>query len=196
MGVTEQTAQDWEKSWWESCNFNTFGEEAKQLTYANLMLLSNEPAEGKWPVYHLDGSSVIDIGGGPVSLLLKCIGRGDSLVVDPCPYPEWVSSRYEAAGIRQATQTAESFRSEEQFDEAWIYNCLLHVEDPEAVILTASLHAKRLRIFEWLETEINVGHPHTLTAGDLNDWIGATGEVGYVNENGAVGLAYWGRFAL
>ena len=54
----EQSAQDWEASWWASCNFSTFGEEAKQLTYANLMGLVNEPREGKWPVYDLAGKSV------------------------------------------------------------------------------------------------------------------------------------------
>jgi hypothetical protein len=190
------TAQQWEKTWWESCNFSTFGEEAKQLTYANLMGLVNEPREGKWPVYDLAGRSVIDLGGGPVSMLLKTVGGGALTVVDPCPYPDWVGARYEAAGIVQYEEGAEGFDRDGGYDEAWCYNCLQHVESPEAVIATARRCASRLRIFEWIETETNVGHPHTLTAGDLNDWIGATGEVGFVNENGAVGLAYWGCFAL
>src|SRR5258708_2166182 len=46
----EETAQDFEKLWWSDCT-NTFGEEAKQLTYAHRMGLVNEPREGKWPVY-------------------------------------------------------------------------------------------------------------------------------------------------
>ena len=160
------------------------------------MGLVNEPREGKWPVYDLKGKSVVDLGGGPVSMLLKTVNGGTLTVVDPCPYPDWVAARYEAAGIRWDQEEAETWDDGNMYDECLLYNVLLHTIDPEQVIATARRCAPVLRIFEWLETEINVGHPHTLTAGDLNDWIGTTGEVGYVNENGAVGLAYWGCFAL
>jgi hypothetical protein len=64
------------------------------------------------------------------------------------------------------------------------------------VIATARAHADRLRIFEWLETEACDGHPHTLHADDLNRWIGGTGKVEWVNENGAYGLAFYGSFDL
>jgi len=194
MATTEMTAQDWESDWWSSCNFNTFGEEAKQLTYAHLMGLVNEPREGKWPVYDLAGRSVIDLGGGPVSMLLKTVNGGALTVVDPCSYPEWVGERYEAAGITLFVEEAEGFDKDGGYDECLIYNCLQHVVDPEQVIATARRCASRLRIFEWIETETNVGHPHCLHADDLNRWVGGTGTVGMVNENGAVGLAYWGVF--
>ena len=187
-------AQDWEKSWWESCNFSTFGEEAKQLTYANLMGLVNEPREGKWPVYDLAEKSVVDLGGGPVSMLLKCVNGGTLTVVDPCPYPDWVGARYEAAGIRWDQENAETWDDGNVYDEAFQYNVAQHCVDPEALIATAKRCAKVLRIFEWIETETNVGHPHSLHAADLNDWLGGTGTVGMVNEDGAVGLAYWGVF--
>ena len=187
-------AQDWERQWWQSCNFSTFGEEAKQLTYANLMGLVNEPREGKWPVYDLGGKSVIDLGGGPVSMLLKTVNGGTLTVVDPCPYPEWVGARYEAAGIRWDQENAETWDDGNRYDEAFAYNVLQHTVDPEAVVATARRCASRLRIFEWIETETNVGHPHSLHADDLNRWIGGVGTVGMVNENGAVGLAYWGVF--
>lgn len=190
--------QDWEKWWWGDC-VNTFGEEAKQLTYAPRMGLVNEPRDGKWPVYDLEGRSVLDLGGGPVSMLLKTVNGGDMLVVDPCPYPQWTRDRYDAVGIRTWEIAAEDYRGTGfpgQFDECWIYNVLQHTISPEAVIATARSHAKLLRIFEWLETEPNVGHPHTLHADRLNEWVGGTGQVGMVNENGAVGLAYWGALEL
>ena len=189
-------AQAWEAEWWASCNFSTFGEEAKQLTYANLMGLVNEPREGKWPVYDLAGKSVIDLGGGPVSMLLKTVNGGALTVVDPCPYPEWVGARYEAAGIVRYEQCAEGFDRDGGYDEAWLYNVLQHVESPRAVVETARRCARVVRVFEWVETETNVGHPHSLHASDLNDWLGGTGTVGMVNENGAVGLAYWGVFPV
>lgn len=189
------TPQDFERDWHGDCLL-TFGEEAKQITYAYRMGLVNEPAYGKWPVYDLAGKSVVDLGGGPVSLLLKCVNRGDCVVVDPCPYPEWISARYEAAEIRQVQVNAEDWRDAAFRDEAWCYNVLQHTVDPEAVIATARVQAKTLRIFEWIETETNVGHPHSLHAEELDRWISGTGQIGFVNENGAVGLAYWGVFAL
>ena len=196
MSETTLAAQDFEQKWWESCNFSTFGEEAKQLTYANLMGLVNEPREGKWPVYDLAGKSVIDLGGGPVSMLLKCVNGGTLTVVDPCPYPDWVGARYEAAGIKQVVCEAEGWNDNIKYDECLLYNCCQHVIDPEAVIATARRCANLIRIFEWIETETNVGHPHTLHADELNRWLGGTGTVGIVNENGAVGLAYWGVFPV
>ncbi len=193
--MSEVAAQEWELAWWAGCA-NTFGEEAKQITYAHRMGLVNEPRDGKWPVYDLAGRSVLDLGGGPVSMLLKCVNRGDSVVVDPCPYPLWVRQRYTEAGIGVSEMEAEAFRDASFRDEAWCYNVLQHVQSPQAVIETAKSQAQVLRIFEWLETPAAPGHPHTLHADELNEWIGGTGQVGFVDENGAVGLAYWGVFEL
>ena len=189
--------QAFELAWWQGA-VNTFGEEAKQITYAHLMGLVNEPRDGKWPVYDLAGRSVLDLGGGPVSMLLKCVNGSWRTVVDPCPYPEWVAARYEAAGIRYIVAPAEDadIPCVARFNECWTYNCLQHVVDPEAVIATARRYASLLRIFEWIEHPASEGHPHVLHAEDLNEWIGGTGDVGYVNENGATGLAYWGAFPL
>ncbi len=189
------TAQDFERLWWNDC-CNTLGEELKQIAYASRMGLVAEGRDGKWPVYDLGGRSVLDLGGGPVSMLLKCVNRGRAVVVDPCPYPDWVRERYRVAGVAVCPLPAEHFRSDDAFDEAWCYNVLQHVVDPQAVIETAKRQAAVLRIFEWIEMEPSEGHPHTLHADELNDWIGGTGTVDYVNENGAVGLAYFGEFRL
>jgi hypothetical protein len=192
----EQTAQEWENEWWGTCT-NTFGEEAKQITYAHRMGLVNNPQDGKWPVYDLNGYSVLDLGGGPTSMLLKTVG-GWGAVVDPCPYPDWVAARYAAAGVFYHVETAESFVNpyDAKLSECWIYNVLQHVEDPEKVIATAKKCAHLLRMFEWVETETNIGHPHSLHADELNRWVDGTGTVEPVNENGAVGLAYYGTFVL
>lgn len=193
----EHDAQEWERQWWGDC-LHTFGEEAKQLSYAHRMGLGNLTVNGKWPVYDLEGRSVLDVGGGPVSMLLKTIGGGQLVVVDPCAYPKWVQRRYKAAGIELVREGGETFESLDSFDEAWVYNCLQHTESPEAIITMIRSHAKRLRIFEWIETETNVGHPHTLHADELTDWIGGHGDakVEQIDENGAVGLCYYGVFDL
>lgn len=195
MTVVEQTAQQWEADWWGDCA-NTFGEEAKQLSYAHRMGLVNEPFKGKWPVYDLAGRSVLDLGGGPTSMLLKTRNGRDLTVVDPCVYPDWVAARYEQAGIDYAVEPAETYNDGFGYDEVWIYNVLQHVVDPEACIATARAHAPLLRIFEWLDTSVCDGHPHTLTAAELNRWIGGTGTVEQINENGCVGSCYYGAFSL
>lgn len=189
----ETSAQEWESAWWGDCT-KTFGEEAKQITYARLMGLHYYEDEGRWPVYDLEGRSVLDLGGGPVSILLKTVNGRRRTVVDPCRFPRWVQRRYAAADIRFVEQPAEEYENAQRFDEAWIYNVLQHVIDPAEVIKTARSCANRIRIFEWIEKETNVGHPHTLYAHDLNQWLGGVGSVGVVNENGCYGLAYWGVF--
>lgn len=197
MSVTEfwGEAQEWEGDWWGDCLI-TFGEEAKQLTYAHRMGLVNDPWYGKWPCYDLRDYSVIDLGGGPTSMLLKCRNGSTRTVVDPCPYPAWVAARYAHAGIDYVRQPAEQYHTGVRHSEAWIYNVLQHVSDPEKVIATAREHAFILRIFEWIETGTNVGHPHDLHADDLNRWIGGSGQIEMVDENGAIGLAYYGVFTL
>jgi hypothetical protein len=184
------SAQDWERDWWGNCA-NTYGEEAKQIAYARRMGLDAIYVGGHWPSYDIGGRSVIDIGGGPVSMLLKCVNRGDCTVVDPCGYPQWVADRYSHVGIRYEKVEAEEFHDGDTRDEAWLYNVLQHVVDPEKACATANRLSHRIRMFEWIETETNEGHPHSLHADELNRWLGTVGEIGYVNENGAVGLAYW-----
>lgn len=185
--------QKFEADWWGLCS-NTYFEEQKQLVYAKYMglLLENRGYSG--PVFDAHGAAIIDIGGGPVSMLLKTVNREPSVVIDPCPYPEWVTQRYREAGIYQDLREAENWDGwklrQRPYDEAWIYNVLQHVEDPEAVVRTA-MHARVVRIFEWVYTPPTLGHPHTLIPEQLDEWLGHRGVVGEVNELGASGTAYW-----
>lgn len=146
------------------------------------------------PTFDIGGRSVIDIGGGPVSLLLKCVNRGRCVVVDPADYPEWVFRRYEECGIELWHGRAEDIDGGPHFDEAWIYNVLQHVDDPVLAIATARHHASVIRIFEWIGIDPYPGHPHRLEREDLDEWLDGMGYVAQVNENGAVGLAYYGVF--
>lgn len=194
--------QKFEQAWWGDC-LNTYGEETKQRAYAPRMGLDLivDQRTGQWPWIDLGGRTVVDLGGGPVSLLLKAINRGAGCtIVDPCPYPEWTVARYGYADIRVEPIPAEVFERDDEFDEAWIYNCLQHVEDPAKIVENARRAAGIVRIFEWIETPPTLGHPHTLTADRLDTWLGEEAADGgcrveYVNEHGAVGLAYFGMVA-
>lgn len=188
-------AQDWEADWWGDCR-NTFNEELKQLLYAEKMGL--ERAGDEYTPYKFDAQNkrILDIGGGPVSLLLKAKNLKSGVVLDPLKVPHWVKMRYEEAKIEFINAPAEEPIETKvpPFDEAWIYNVLQHTKDPYKIIKNAQKVAKVIRIFEWIDTPTNVGHPHTLKADKLNKWLNGTGKVEFVQKNSCNGLAYYGIF--
>lgn len=181
-----------ENAWWGDCT-NSFHEEEKQLAAASRMGLRPDWQVAHPPQYDIGGVSVIDIGGGPVSVLLKCVNKGRAVVADPGRWPQWVLDRYTAAGIEYWRQPGEEI-SGYTFDEVWIYNTLQHVVDPEQVIARGFELAKTIRIFEWINIDPYPGHPHRLEQETLDKWLGSPGFVTKVNERGAVGTAYYGVF--
>jgi len=184
-------AQNFERNWWGNC-VNTLGEERKQLVYAQHMGIIFNDTGGPGPVHFLAGASVLDIGGGPCSMLLKVEDGGKLKVIDPLPIPEWCKARYEAAGIEYVQQGAEQGVDGDAFDEVWIYNALQHVEDPERVLAVARQAGQLLRVFEWVDIPAHEGHPHELTVESLNRWAGFEGYRVEVNWHGAVGSAWVG----
>lgn len=182
-----------EAAWWADCS-NTFREEQKQLVYASRMGLVANWSGGHPPTFDLAGRSVIDVGGGPVSLLLKSVNRGWSVVLDPAEYPLWVRLRYQTCDIEYWQMPGEELE-DQGHDEAWIYNTLQHVQDPEKVISNLRSSAQTIRIFEWIEIDPYPGHPHRLERESLDEWLGGRGFVATLNENGAHGLAYYGVFS-
>jgi hypothetical protein len=180
--------------WFGDC-CNTFHEEQKQLVYAPRMGLRPIWNCGHPPCFDLNYASVVDIGGGPASLLLKSTNLGEALVVDPAPYPPWVKARYKAHGVKLLRETGEAFETKQLFDEAWIYNVLQHVSRPQILLEQARAAARIIRLFEWIDIAPYEGHPQMLTKENLDDWLGSEGFVVDLNENGAVGKAYYGVFA-
>lgn len=134
-------------------------EAAKQRQYAQHMGI-------RLPAMH--GKRILDIGGGPVSLLLQCDGLGsESVVLDPMPLTVMAATRYGERGIHYVRCAAEDWRLGESFDEAWIYNVLQHVRDPNAVLATAKDTARVIHIFEWLNMPTDAMHLHILTEATL-----------------------------
>jgi hypothetical protein len=188
--------QEWERQWWGDCT-NTFAEETKQITYAHRMGMIMRPDISHWPRYELQDQSIIDIGGGPTSLLLKCDYSKRSVVADPCTYPRWVMDRYQLKGIEfvqmQGERLIELFE-EDEFDEAWMYNVLQHTFNPELIIKNAKKISKCVRIFEWINIPPCPGHPSELKEHLLAEWLGGKGEVACPNENGCNQMAFYGVF--
>jgi hypothetical protein len=179
--------QEFERDWWGDC-VNTYAEENKQISWAKYMGLevTDMGNPDRFPLIDLHGRSVIDIGGGPVSLLLKTVNGGSLAVMDPCSYPAWVYGRYEAHDILYIQSMAENMFVDQikpQWDEAWIYNVLQHVLDPGAVMDTAFRVAKTVRVFEGLELGVSPGHPHNLMQDDMDKWCRGQGNM-YVYHDG------------
>jgi hypothetical protein len=140
--------------------------------------------------FDVKGKKIIDIGGGPTSMLLKTINLSKGLVVDPLEYPKWTYDRYAAKRISCLVFRGEDV-IEEGYDEAWIYNCLQHTDDPELIIKNALNSAKTLRLFEWINIPPHEGHPIELTQKKLDEWIGKEGKIIMLADSGCYGIAYY-----
>lgn len=159
--------QHFEAEWWGNCA-NTLGEQFKHPTYARLMGMEFVNDGGRYVIDRY-GKSILDIGGGPTSMLLATWADRRT-VVDPCPYPEWTRARYEAAGIEVVGSMGEDFVADQTYDEAWCYNVLQHTRDPREVIANMRRSARVIRMFEWVDEPPHEGHPHELKSAELAMW--------------------------
>jgi len=184
-------AQKYEACWWRTDGLgatNSYHEELKQLRYAERMGIMVD----EWQRIDLQGKSVLDVGGGPASLLLKTYNAGRRKVVDPLSMPDWVIARYKDTGIELEKKAAEDM-DEHGWDEVWIYNVLQHVQSPAKVIENIRKAGKIVRVFEFLERPANEGHPHVLTADVLNAAFGCVGTATEMADP-IIGKVYYGVF--
>jgi len=174
-----------ESNYWGDC-CNTFDEDQKHYVYARFMGLNRVGYS-----FDVESKSIVDIGGGPTSMLLKTLNLNKGLVVDPIKYPDWTLLRYSIKNINVMVSRGEDFIGNDRFDEAWIYNCLQHTDDPELIIKNAKRAAKTLRIFEWIDIPPHDGHPIELTKEKLDEWTGKEGNTILLCESGCYGNAYF-----
>ena len=185
--MREEDVYHHEKEFWGDCT-NTFREDQKHFVYAKYMELDSRDT-----FFDAHGKSVLDIGGGPTSMLLKCTNLLKGKVVDPITYPHWTLERYEYKDIEVLVDCAENI-NETGWDEVWIYNCLQHTIDPQKIIDNAKKAASILRIVEWIDIPPHDGHPHELTKEKLDTWIGQEGATTELAESGCYGKIYYGCF--
>lgn len=179
---------EFEMQFWGDCT-NTFGEDQKHYIYGNLMGLT-----GSYFAYNIEDKRILDIGGGPSSMLLKTFNLKEGKVCDPIDYPQWTKDRYAIKNISVQVIGGEDIK-EKGWDEVWIYNVMQHCEDPEKIIKNAKKAGKILRIFEWIDIPAHEGHPHMLTQENLEKWIGQKGNTTELNGvNGCYGKAFYGWF--
>jgi len=199
---TWKEAQEEELAFWNSPGAE-LGEQLKQLTYAKYLKL-DFIHDGNSP-YVIDktGLNILDVGGGPVSLLLKTIAA-QKVVVDPCLFPDWVDDRYSSNGILYYQQSGEKKmlkKYDSSFDEVWLYNVLQHTQDPEKIfdnIHKVLINGGVFRFLDWVDTPTNVAHPISLSYEKLSEWLAKYYDQPLlkteINENGAVGKIAYGVF--
>lgn len=170
------TAQKIEKQWHDNC-INSYEEETKQIFYMQHAGLELLKIDGKYPVIDFQNKSVIDIGGGAYSPLLKAINVNGT-VLDPCDYPDWIYTRYETAGLKSVKQRAEDYCND-LYDIGLMFNVLQHVENPKLVVDNAIKMCKKIYLFEWIDAPTNEAHIHTLKEEELSKWLNGKYKIGF-----------------
>jgi hypothetical protein len=184
--LSELQDLEFESGYWGDCT-NTFDEEQKQYVYARCMGLTVRHFQVVTP----PKIRILDVGGGPASLMLKVSDLQEGLVWDPLLYPKWTWDRYAAKNIRVHHAYGENL-DEQGWDEVWLYNCLQHTHDPARIIANCLRAGKVFRLFEWIDIPPHDGHPQMLTQELLDQWTGARGRVAeFNNEQGCMGRAYF-----
>lgn len=160
-------AQVHEAEYWGDClGMRAWGEFTKQEMYGREMGLFEEFGEGMNGELDMRRCSVLDIGGGPVSMTLRCINASELVVADPLTWPQSALRRYANYGIKFIQSPAEELPDVGTFDEVWMYNVLQHVDDPQLVMHNIKhliTPTGTLRVFEWLNIPADSCHPHVLT---------------------------------
>ena len=119
---------------------------------------------------NMGSTTILDVGCGPVSMLLRAT-HGGAAGVDPISMSEETKARYAQANVELHHGKAEDFEPARSFDEGWMYNCLQHVDDPNKVVATLLRSVNSVRIFEWIEMPAYAGHLHTLRAEQFEQWL-------------------------
>jgi ubiquinone/menaquinone biosynthesis C-methylase UbiE len=157
------SCQKYERESWGDNIFvtPTNGEVIKQNTYAKLLNLTENE---NFDQIDAGGKTILDVGCGPTSLLLRTKNFKKAVGVEPLFYSEKVNQEYLKHNIELIAIPAEEMDfTENQFDEVWMYNVLQHTYDPTLILNKCFKYGKTIRIFEWLDIPPHEGHPHEFT---------------------------------
>ncbi len=185
-------AQEWEKDWHLTQQFNSYNEETKQYMYASKMGLDEFKVNYYGQIgWDFGDKKVLDMGGSGQSILLKA--KGDRTVIDPIKPPKWMLERYKAAGIKFINQKGEDEINGE-YDIVIGMNVLQHCEDPKKIVNNILKVSKIVKWFDWIEAGLSDGHIQNLYREELEEMFGGRGRVERINRNPVVGLAWYGTF--
>lgn len=166
-----QEAQIWEKNWWQTHAYQFPVEMLKTDRMARIL---NIP-------HSLPNTSVLDVGCGPLSLLLRIpTAFGRSAALDPIDYSYInMEQQYAKMNIRRLIKKGEDLSRDDGFwDQAWCYNCLQHVQDPIKIIHNCLDVCNTFKIFEWMHGVCD-GHLWEISQQLIEHAVGSKGGWAY-----------------
>lgn len=113
------------------------------------------------------GQTIVEVGCGPYPATSFCVNV-NAVLFEPLwfaelrrlPNSRWLRMPFEDSGVQGTA------------DEVWLFNCLQHVIDPEAIVEKSKRVAPTVRFFEPVDYPTCVYHPHTFTQADFERWFG------------------------
>lgn len=169
-----QIANIHESEHWEKFTAEADTIAVAQPQYMDSLFINSDYFDSRDLSLNFRGLKVLDVGGGPSSILLRSNknhselhdGFSEGVVIDPVKISEHQKLRYEYFGVRFIQDMAENitkYYSENYFDECFIYNCLQHVEDPIRILDGITKVSKKIRIAEPIHIPTDKCHLHTFT---------------------------------
>ena len=115
-------------------------------------------------ILDISGKKILEVGCGPYPLATFA-GASKVVGVEPLydNFTNEMKKYWEENNVTPFTKPFEDWESDEKFDEVWFINFLQHTLDPELCLEKSKKVAKKVRVFEPINTEINECHPHSLT---------------------------------
>lgn len=118
-----------------------------------------------------NGKRILEVGPADFPALAYCHNyRG--VIVEPMPSPH-LSDICREREIEVLTNPVEEIDLP-QVDEAWIFNVLQHVIDPDLLVEKCKEAASVVRYFEPVDYPTCEYHPHTFSEADFIRWFGET----------------------
>jgi len=112
---------------------------------------------------------VLEVGCADIPALIFCSGY-EGIIIEPMPSPN-LKKLITGFPIVLMQDTVEN--AEIPFvHEAWIFNVMQHIIDPELFINKIKHVANKIRFFEPINTEYNVCHPQSYTLEFFKDHFG------------------------
>jgi len=116
--------------------------------------------------FALHGKSVVEIGAGPYPALSYCKQHAYSYIVDPLYYDSYYVM------LQGSLCYSKSLYMSMMYNEAWIFNCLQQVQDPDYIINWAKIHCAAVRFFEPIDLPVNDIHLHSFDLDYFKDRFG------------------------
>lgn len=112
----------------------------------------------------IGGKSILEVGAGTYPLS-SIAGAAKVVAVEPLydQFNDDIKKYWKDNNVTPYSLPFEDWESNDSFDEIWFINFLQHTIDPSMCLEKAKKCAKKIRVFEPINTAVDICHPHSLT---------------------------------